>query len=343
MMGIYDVVKYEGNNRDWLIYKYKDTEFTTKSKLIVSQGQVAILVHNGLIEKILEAGSYKLNTELLPFVKGFVKGFHSGKNPYPMEIYFINKRLKLDLLWGTSDPIALIDPKYQIQIHLRVRGQIGVKLENYQYFFQTLVGTLLVDNFISFDIIRNYFRGIINQKIKMTISKYILHHQVSYFEINTKLDDIQALFSEELTSEFAKFGFQLVNLSIESINAPKDELDALNDILYKKAEYEQLGDSVYRTTRGYDVLEEGAKNNHSAGAFMGVGLGVNMAQNATGGTIIPPAESKKKFCSHCGKEIPSGALFCPSCGVKIESVCPKCGNKVTAEHHFCPNCGEKIQ
>lgn len=51
-MGLYDIVRYEGNQQDWLIYKYKETEFNTKSKLIVSQGQVAILVHNGQIEKI---------------------------------------------------------------------------------------------------------------------------------------------------------------------------------------------------------------------------------------------------------------------------------------------------
>lgn len=68
-MGLYDIVRYEGNQQDWLIYKYKETEFNTKSKLIVSQGQVAILVHNGQIEKILEAGSYKLDTELLPFAR----------------------------------------------------------------------------------------------------------------------------------------------------------------------------------------------------------------------------------------------------------------------------------
>lgn len=341
-MGLYDIVRYEGNQQDWLIYKYKETEFNTKSKLIVSQGQVAILVHNGQIEKILEAGSYKLDTELLPFAKAFVKGLHSG-NPYPMEIYFINKRLKLDLLWGTADPIALIDPKYRIQIHLRVRGQIGIRLDNYQYFFQTLVGTLIVDNFISFDVIRNYFRGVINQKIKTTLSKFVIEQQISYFEINTKLDEIQKIFSEELVQEFARFGFDMVNLSIESINAPKDDLDALNDILYKKAEYDQLGDNVYRTARGYDVLEEGAKNNASAGAFMGVGLGVNMAQNASGTSIIPPAGSGRKFCVNCGQEIPEGASFCPGCGTKIETVCPKCGGKVSDGHRFCPTCGEKIR
>ena len=83
-MAIYDVIKCESTNPEWIIYKYNSSEFNTRSKLIVSTAQVAILVHNGRIEKILEEGSYRLDTELLPFVKGFVKGVYGGNNPYPI-------------------------------------------------------------------------------------------------------------------------------------------------------------------------------------------------------------------------------------------------------------------
>ena len=118
-MGLYDVVRFEGVNQDWLLYKFPSDEFNTKSKLIVSPAQIAILVHNGKIEKILESGTYTLNTELLPFIKGFTKGIFSGNNPYPMEVYFLNKRLKLDFFWGTSDPIEVLDPQYKIILRMR--------------------------------------------------------------------------------------------------------------------------------------------------------------------------------------------------------------------------------
>ena len=44
-MAIFDVVRFEGTGSDWLIYKHPGTEFNTRSKLIVSPGQVAIIVH----------------------------------------------------------------------------------------------------------------------------------------------------------------------------------------------------------------------------------------------------------------------------------------------------------
>lgn len=55
-MPIYDVVKIERDLDDWLLYKYPEIEFNTKSKLIFSTRQVAILFHNDKIEKIVRKG-----------------------------------------------------------------------------------------------------------------------------------------------------------------------------------------------------------------------------------------------------------------------------------------------
>lgn len=344
-MAIFDVVKFEGTGNDWLMFKHPGTEFNTRSKLIVSTGQVAILVHNGQIEKICEEGTYTMDTELIPFAKGFIKGLHGGANPYPLEVYFINKRLKLDLFWGTTDPISLLDPVYKIQLQIRARGQMGIKLTDYQYFLQNLVGTLMKGSVITFTILQNYFRGTINQKIKRSLANYMIQNGITFFEIDAHLDEIQAEFENCMKEEVAKFGFEIANLSIESINVPEENLTRLNEILHKKAEYEQLGDNVYRTTRGYDVLEEGAKNNGSAGTFMGVGLGMNMAGQAQAGSIIPSASSEsvsKMQCPHCKKEIQKNANFCPECGGKIVVTCPKCGKPVNPGQKFCAECGEKL-
>ncbi len=348
-MKLYDVVRFEGLNDDWLLYKFPQDEFFTKSKLIVSPGQIAILVHNGKIEKICEEGSFTLNTELLPFISKFTKAVYGGKNPYPMEIYFINKRLKLDLLWGTADPVDVIDPTYKIKVRLRARGQLGVRLTNYQYFYQTLIGTLMKNQYITFDVIRSYFRGFLNQKIRKTLGKVLIEKKIGYFDISVHLDEIQESIFGEVGPEFAKFGFEVKNFSIETIDVPEEDLDKLNEILHKKAEMEQLGDSGYRTVRGYDVLEAGAKNNGAAGTFMGVGMGMQMggAMNGVGAGIIPPQQTPSQSepqinCPKCGASIDADSKFCPECGEKILRVCPKCGASVTPRQKFCPECGEKL-
>lgn len=346
-MAFYDVIRYQPSFMNWIMYKHPVDEFNNNSRLIVSPGQVAIVVHNGKIEKIVEEGTIKIKSDYLPFLKNFSKSFFGGKTAYPIEIYFINKVIKLNLFWGTSDPIKLTDPKYQILINVRARGQIGLKLVNYQYFYQTLIGSLMKDSIITYDVVQEFFRGKLNQIIKKNLSTYIINNKITFLEIDTKIDEIQTSFEEEIREELKQFGFDVINLSVESINVPDTDLDKLNDILHKKAEYVQLGDQVYRTTRGYDVLEAGANNNGSAAAMMGIGMGMNMGGQMQGATIIPPAkendESKDNFkCPSCGKDIASDAKFCPECGTKIIRVCPECGKSVSVDQKFCPECGKAL-
>ena len=346
-MAFYELIKYDGTGIDWLLAKHPVDEFNNKSRLIVSPGQIAIIVHSGKIEKICEEGSFRINSELLPILKSFTKAFYGGKNPYPIEIYFVNKKLKLDMRWGTSDPLKLIDPKYQIQINVRARGQIGIRLSSYQYFFQTLVGTLLKGSWLSFSVVQDFFRGKINQSVKKNLTSFILNNKVTFFEIDLHIDEIQKLLEAEWKEEFAHFGFDLINLSIESINVPDGDLARLNEILHKKAEYDQLGDKVYRTARGYDVLEAGAENNAAAATIMGVGLGNNIAGST--GSIIPASEPENKaqpagkHCPNCGAAVASGAKFCPECGAKLSATCPKCGHEISPNAKFCPNCGESLK
>ena len=350
-MAFYEVIRYESSVTNWLLYKHPVDEFNNKSRLIVSPGQVAIIVHNGKIEKICEDGTFKINSELLPFLKGFTKAFFGGANPYPIEIYFINKALKLNVYWGTSDPIKLTDPKYQIVINVRARGQLGVRLTEYQYFYQTLIGTLMKNSLITFDIIQEFFRGKTNQIVKKRLSTFIIENKISFLEIEPKIDEIQKSIFDELKEEIVKFGFDLVNLSVESINVPDEDFDKLNEILHKKAAYEQLGDQVYRTTRGYDVLEAGASNNGSAAAMMGIGMGMNMGNQMSGTSIIPPQENAKtakveeepkEKCPLCGAFIQPNAKFCAECGAKILRNCPDCGTAVSPNQKFCPECGKAL-
>ena len=168
--------------------------------------------------------------------------------------------------------------------------------------------------------------------------------KITYFEIPVHLDEIQEALQEEIQKELKQYGFEVSSLSIESIDCPEEDLDKLNEILHKKAELNQLGDNAYRTVRGYDVLEAGAKGNGNASAFMGVGLGMQMGQAANGGAIIPPQSSKEETiaCPKCGANIPAGSKFCPECGQKILHECPKCGAKVSPKQKFCPECGHKL-
>ena len=65
-----------------------------------------------------------------------------------------------------------------------------------------------------------------------------------------------------------------------------------------------------------------------------------------------------RICSKCGSPLAPDALFCASCGAKLEDTaeaetppqetapvpktCPKCGQQLSPDTKFCPICGKKM-
>ena len=53
-------------------------------------------------------------------------------------------------------------------------------------------------------------------------------------------------------------------------------------------------------------------------------------------------------CPQCGADVPQGALFCSSCGYKMEVAvvekrfCTSCGAQLAADSLFCTNCGTPV-
>ena len=61
-----------------------------------------------------------------------------GRTPFTAEVIFINNTAKLDVFWGTTDPISLIDPKYSVRLRVRAFGQFGIRISDYRVFITEL-------------------------------------------------------------------------------------------------------------------------------------------------------------------------------------------------------------
>lgn len=380
-MALIDVVKFNGlATRDWIVYKHYAEDLSTATQLIVGEGQVAVFVKGGQICDLFGPGKYTLSTNNIPILSGLINLPFGGRTPFTAEIYYINATSKLDINWGTSDPIQLVDPKYQIRLRIRAFGQIGLKISDYAVFIKELIGSMGPSEVVDYDGVLDYFKGIIVTKVKSCIAQIIIEERISALEISAKLDVISEKLSAAISPDLAQFGLRLVNFYIKSINFPDEDFDKINDILADKAAFDIMGDSRYSTKRSFDVYEGAANNqNGVAGAFaagglgIGVGAGVGMNSTAMQGVMNAPKPediycpkchapngSNSRFCNSCGsslvsqvpetmkcpscsEEIPEGSKFCNFCGARIqkESVC-ECGNVLKPGSRFCDNCGKKV-
>ena len=348
-MAIIDVVRFDGlKSRDWLIYKYPSEELVLGTQLIVQEGQVALFVRGGMVADVFYTGTYTLATDNLPILKSLINLPFGGKTPFSAEIYFINTTVRLDINWGTIDPIQLIDPKYYVKLRIRAFGQMGLRILDATTLFKEVIGGMQKTDIVKFDKIKEYYRGILVIKVKSAIADAIITNEISALEISTKLESLSERVKEQVSPEFEKYGFTVANFFIQSINFPDEDFDKINKILEDKAAFEIMGDGRYATKRSFDVYE-GAANNQSgvAGAFAagGIGLGAAMGMGASMNQTVgnPIHKEEMKECVSCHAKISVGSKFCPECGFNNSEIICECGNKLAPGTKFCPECGKKVQ
>lgn len=284
-MAIIDVVRFDGlRSRDWLIYKYPSEELVFGTQLIVQEGQAAIFARGGQIADVFYSGTHTLTTENLPILNKLINLPFGGRTPFSAEVYFVNTTVRLDINWGTTDPIPLIDPKYYVKLRIRAFGQMGLRTWDVATLFKEVIGGMQKEDIVKFDKIKEYYRGILVIKVKSAIANAIIINGISALEISAKLDSLSEQVKEQISSEFERYGFSVVNFYIQSINFPDEDFEKINKILEDKAAFEIMGDSRYTTKRSFDVYE-GAANNQSgvSGAFVagGIGLGAAMGISAS--------------------------------------------------------------
>lgn len=251
-MAVIDRIKYDGSlkNLQWLIYKYPSEKFVLGSQLIVNQGQEALFFKGGKALDLFGAGTHTLCTANLPIFNKWLNLPFGNKTPFTAEIYYVNKTANLDLKWGTSMPIPLEDPKYGIILNIGAHGQYGITIRDSRLFVLHMIGAVPNGSLADQMLIRRYFNGLINAKIKSVTADYMIKKKISFLEISRFLSELSDDFKSALDNEFERFGIEIVNFYCESI-APKPE------------EYKKLCEYKEKLLFGTACPRCGSKNNPS--------------------------------------------------------------------------------
>ena len=358
-MALIDRIKYDGPRACrhlWLVYKHPSESLVAGSQLIVNKSQEAIFFKGGNALDVFGPGTHTLSTANLPLLQKLVNLPFGGQTPFTAEIFFINKVAKLDLKWGTPDPFQITEPRYQIIVNVRSHGQFGLKIADGRNFTTQIVGALHGGDVSDYEMVSRYFKGVVVTKVKNTIAEMIVNQKVSVLDITALLDSTSTACREHIASEFDRFGLEILNFFIESINIPESDLDRVKRILEDRAEFNILGDDRYTRKRSFDVLETSA-GNEGGGGIMGAGLGLGLglgAGSAAGASMVPVAQQLRTspplspapptlHCPKCSAENPATAKFCGQCGEKMpvaeKKPCPTCKTENPSGAKFCSNCG----
>lgn len=363
-MAIVEVIKYNGPPNVFA-WKYPSEELGTWTQLIVNESQEAILFKGGKALDVFPSGRHTLDTNNIPILNKIVNLPFGGRSPFTAEVWYVNKRFKLDIKWGTASPIQIQDPKYGVFVPIRSNGMFGIQIEDAKQFLIKLVGT--ATGFDEQSIIR-YFRGLYITKVKDAIAAYVVKKSISVLEINAYIDELSEHMKSRIEPEMAGYGIKLASFYVNEISTPEDDpaVKKLKDALAKKAEMNIIGYS-YQQERSFDTMDTAVKNDSlGAAPFMGAGMGIGMGVGVGGGmvgsmsnlakqTAIPDTNSHAE-CPQCHAQVPQGQRFCGSCGFDMQkplddasrkngekkaAKCSNCGTVINGSK-FCPECGRKL-
>lgn len=325
-MAIIDRVKYDGPP-NVLVWRHPPDDLTWGTQVIVNQTQEVLFLKSGAIFDVLGPGTHTLKTANIPLLRGFIKVPFGGETPFAAEVYYVNKAVHMDVKWGTSSPIPIQDPKFNVILPVRAFGQFGVQVADARQLFVQLSAT---SNAFTVESLTELFRGVLMTRAKDYISELIVLQKTNIFEMGAKLEEMSSALQKKLEPDFGQYGVKLVNFFFSSLDVPENDetVQKVKKALADKAEMDILGDG-YRVKRTLDALEKAASNEGGgagAGAGLGMGLGAGMglgnlfAQNlgqSMPGAAAPAAKAAALLCAACKAENAAGARFCSACGGKI--------------------------
>ena len=288
-MGIFDTIKEKLSNEfidiiEWLDYtpdtichrfeRYQN-EIKNNAKLIVREGQTAVLINEGQLADVFKPGTYTLNTQNMPILttlKGWKYGFNS---PFKAEVYFVNTHLFTDEKWGTKNPITLSDDRFGL-VEIRAFGSYAYRINDAGKFIIDIVGT--DNNFTNFEI-NEHLKSLIATRFTDTVGEAKL--PIELYASNTT--ELSETCKEVMQPEFNSVGISLEKFFIENVSMPED----LKKEIFEYSRIDKLDLDKLTKFKTAKAIEAAAANEGgTAGAGMGMGMGFVLAQQM-GGMMNP--------------------------------------------------------
>ncbi|MBN1201318.1 MAG: SPFH domain-containing protein [Anaerolineae bacterium] len=272
MPRIIDVVDHVNVMDDELVYREPQRgggDFRMGSQVIVQESQAAVFVRQGEALDALGPGAHTLSTANLPVLSGLLGFVTSGRNPFTVDLYFVNLKDLPQVPWGTNPPIVLETPGKGVGVVLLItHGVIDIGIDNPKLFVKQYgVGKPI----LRLGDIKDRIQSMLLGEVATLISS---SGAASIMDANRLLTDLEGAALARLNDQFAQIGMRIKAFEAKPFTAK----DVSTEELRNYVDFE-----TWERIRRLEVADTAAGNPGMGGglASAGVGLGVGQQIGAT--------------------------------------------------------------
>lgn len=298
-MALIDVVKYTPTDDSEFVWKFPSEDLRLGTQVIVNESQEAIFLKSGIALDIFTAGTHTLTTGNIPLLNKLINLPFGGNTPFSAEIWYVNTTVKRDLKWGTGSPILLRDPLIGLPVNVRSYGRWGLKVTNSRSLLTQITGAKVETGANK---LKEYFTGEVIQKLSAVLSSAIVKEKISIVDINAYLNELSSIAHENIRAEFNKYGLDVVNFNIESINLTEEDRVKYQEKFEISAEVlaAQASNVDFKMVKSFEILQKSAENPSAGNALgamlnagVGLGVGLPLGQEMAKNITINPSQDQR--------------------------------------------------
>jgi len=337
-----EVIEWMDPTGEEMIYRIPQqgsADFKLGAQLIIRESQMAIFFKDGHACDSFTEGRHTLSTLNIPILTRLLSFPFAFNSPFRAEVYFVNLKVFTNLRWGTKHPVTFRDSKLGL-IRLRGHGSFTMRVDQPALFLNSIVGRQA--RYTTTDI-QDYLRDVISARLNDMLGEKL----DSILDLPAVYTELSEEFKGIVTSEFSKYGLELVDFYISSITPPEE----VSKMIDQRSGLEAVGDLdkflKYEMAKG--LGSPGGPAGMGAGLGMGAGVGV-MVPGMMSKVFAPEQKELRQepiatvTCPKCHSDTPEQSRYCYRCGHPMiaQNVCPSCGKDLPTEAGFCMHCGYKL-
>lgn len=129
------LVKFTGNNSELFVRDCADS-LHADAQIVVPETHTVLLIKDGVVAEELAPGRHDIFDREMGFFR-----YKKDSDFLAVDFVFINKTVKVPMLWGTATPLTAVDAGTGVTYSLGMNGELEFRVKTPKKFYLELVGS----------------------------------------------------------------------------------------------------------------------------------------------------------------------------------------------------------